>query len=315
MRHALPFRLWVLCFDDATYEILHKLALPQVHPILQRDFENEDEQLSRAKANRSQVEYYFTCTPSLIAYVLKNHLEVDTITYLDADLFFFSNPSPIYEELGDGSVLIVGHRFPPHLSHLEKYGIYNVGLLSFRRDDVASRCLHWWRKQCLEWCYDRVENGRFADQKYLDDWPTRFPGVVVLKNKGAGLAPWNVANYSLRVDNRQVLVDSDRLIFFHFHGLRQPWKWLYDPGLAKYGVRANSKLKQNIYGPYIRELKKASYSLAQFADSYSVRMESIRGDMKGKRSCSVARKIKNQLSTIKMLLQGQLLLVVDEVVT
>lgn len=314
MRHALPFRLWILCFDDATYEILRELALPHVQPVLQTDFEYEDEQLLHVKANRSQVEYYFTCTPSLISYVLRNHPEVDTITYLDADLFFFSNPSPIYEELGDGSVLVVGHRFPSHLSYLERYGIYNVGLLSFRRDDVASRCLDRWRRQCLEWCYDRVEEGRFADQKYLDDWPTYFPRVVVLKNKGAGLAPWNVANYKLRVDNRQVLVDSDRLIFFHFHGLRQAGKWLYDPGLANYGVRADMRLKQHIYGPYIQELEKASHRLSLFADRFSIRTNSIRGAMKDKCCLSMARRIGKKLSAIKMLLRGQLLLVVDEIV-
>ena len=151
VRHSVPFRLWVLCFDDMAHEILQNLALPEVNPISLRDFEDGDRELLRAKENRSQIEYYFTCTPSLPLYILRNYPEVDVITYLDSDLFFFSNPSPIYQELEDrNSVLIVEHRFPPRLSHrVETNGIYNVGLLSFRRDDVGLQCLHWWRELCM----------------------------------------------------------------------------------------------------------------------------------------------------------------------
>ena len=314
-RHAMPFRLWVLCFDDLAYEILQKLALPEVDPISLRDFEEGDEELLQAKGNRSQIEYYFTCTPSLPLYILRNCPEVDAITYLDADLFFFSAPSPIYQELDDGSVLIVGHRFPPRLRHREVYGIYNVGLVSFRRDDVGLQCLHWWRNRCLEWCYDRVEDGRFADQKYLDDWPTRFPRVVVLQHKGAGLAPWNVANYSLRLENGQVLVDSQPLVFFHFHGLKQIRPWLYDPNLAGYGAHADSLLKQCIYGPYIQELQEAARWMSLLVDQFYMRMGSIRSSRPGMAVSSnvlrrMARKIKHQLSVTKKALQGDLWVVI-----
>ena len=30
VRHAVPFRLWVLCFDDLAYETLRRLALAEV---------------------------------------------------------------------------------------------------------------------------------------------------------------------------------------------------------------------------------------------------------------------------------------------
>lgn len=318
IRYAMPFRLWILCFDDLAYEVLQKLALPEVVPIPLRGFEEGDKELLQAKDNRSRIEYYFTCTPSLPLYILRNHPEVDVISYLDADLFFFSDPSPIYEELGDGSVLIIGHRFPPRLRHLEVYGIYNVGLLSFRRDDVGLECLHWWRSRCLEWCYDRAEGGRFADQKYLDDWPTRFPGVVVLQHKGAGLAPWNVENYSLSLQDGQVLVDAQPLLFFHFHGLKQIRRWLYDPNLARYGVHADYVLKQHIYTPYIRELQEVGcwlYVCLPVNQAY-IHMGSIRGGspgvtLNGNFLRAIARLIKRRLSVIKKVLQGYLWVVIN----
>lgn len=315
VRHAMPFRLWVLCFDDVVHETLQKAALPEITAISLRDFEEGDEDLLQAKTNRSQIEYYFTCTPSLPLYVLRNHGDVDVITYVDADLFFFSDASPIYRELDKGSVLIVEHRFSPALQHLKVHGIYNVGLVSFRRDDVGLQCLHWWRDRCLEWCYDRVEDGKFADQKYLDDWPARFPRVIVLQHKGAGLAPWNVDNYSLRLEDRHILVDSQPLVLFHFHGLKQMWRWLYDPGLGRYGVHATSFLRRYVYGSYIRELHEAARCVASFADRSYVHLRSIRGSspqVRGRRSIlfAVARRAQHQLGILQKVLHRDLWVVI-----
>jgi hypothetical protein len=260
-RHCAPFQLWVLCLDQVTFDVLTALKLPGVVPIRLPDFEQGDGALLRAKENRTLVEYYFTCTPSLVLYVLRNWPEIDSIAYLDADLWFFADPSPLYEEVREHSIGIIPHRFPPQLQALVQHGIYNVGWLWFRRDEAGLACLQWWRKRCLEWCYDRVEDGRFADQKYLDDWPQRFPGVAVIQHKGANLAPWNLSNYRIRYDGSRVLVDGDELIFYHFHGLRQRRPWLYDTGLGSYKTTLTSVVRRHIYIPYIRELNRCSQSL------------------------------------------------------
>src|SRR5438445_589515 len=210
-RHCPAFQLWVLCMDRVCYDVLAKLGLAGVHPIALDEYEKGDEDLLRAKQNRTPIEYYFTCSPSLPLFVLERHPQADLITYLDADLYFFADPSPIYEEIGRHSIAIIGHRFPPHLQDWERYGIYNVGWVSFRRDAEALVCLRWWRERCLEWCYDRCEDSRFADQKYLDDWPSRFQGVAVLQHKGANLAPWNLANYTIREAGNRVGRGRDRV--------------------------------------------------------------------------------------------------------
>ncbi|MBF0216052.1 MAG: glycosyltransferase [Candidatus Omnitrophica bacterium] len=253
-RFAGDFRLWVLCFDDMTFETLQKINLPEVVPIRLLEFEAFNPGLADVKSNRTTVEYYFTCTPFLPLFILNAAPEVDLITYLDADLLFLSSPDPIYTELGDGSILIIGHRFPPHLEHLEARGIYNVSLLAFRRDGSAVKCLKKWGEQCLEWCYDREENGLYADQKYLDDWPRLFKGVVVLEHKGVGLAPWNVERYKIRYEERGIFIDSLPLVLFHFHGLRKITKNIYDPRLHRYEVDASIALRHYLYMPYIKGL-------------------------------------------------------------
>ena len=252
--HAGSFTLWVLCFDEITHEVLSGLNLANVRPVSLQEFEEGDNALQEAKRNRSRVEYIFTCTPSWLLYLLSQHPDIKRITYLDADLMFYASPSPIFKELGDRSILIVGHRFSGRLHHLEsQFGIYNVGLLTFRNDPPGKDCLQWWRDRCLEWCSDRPENGRFADQKYLDDWPTRFEGVVVVQNKGAGLAPWNHMNYTVRFQDDTITVDGDPLIFYHFQGVRMIGRRFFDPGVQRYGPMP-SALRDRLYTSYVQSL-------------------------------------------------------------
>lgn len=263
-RHTEQFVLYVLCLDTLTHDVLCKLKLPGVCPIALEEFEAGDNDLLQAKKNRSLVEYYFTCTPALPLYILNNFPDIDVVTYLDADLFFFDNPEPLYEEFGEQSILIVAHRFPDHMRYRECHGLYNVSFLVFRNDEHGRECLNWWRERCLEWCYDRIENGRYADQKYLDDWPERFSRVTVLKHKGGGLAPWNAARYCISEWNGSVLVDSQPLIFYHFHHLQIITSFLFEPGLSKYRAKLGKALKRKIYVPYLREVLDVKRHIASY---------------------------------------------------
>lgn len=250
-----PFTLWVLCFDAITYQTLDRLCLAGVRLIALDQFEAGDSDLQRAKTERSLVEYFWTCTPSLPLYIF-NHLQVDSIMYLDADLCFYSDPMPVYSEMGDGSILIVEHRYPAEHAHLAATsGIYNVGLLAFRHDDRGLACLRWWRDRCLEWCYTRIEDGKFGDQKYLDDWPQHFAGVVVLKHEGAGLAPWNAAQYGIEFKDERVNIDGVPLIFYHFHGLKSVARNVIQP--ASHAYRLSPSLVEHLYLPYVGALRDA----------------------------------------------------------
>jgi hypothetical protein len=252
-RHSAPFTLWVLCLDDSAYDTLQKMGLGNVRLTRLRELEAADPGLAAAKTNRSVIEYYFTLSPVWPRYLLTQFPEIDQITYLDSDLQFYSDPEPIFEEMGSASVLIAEHRFPDHLKELEKHGVYNVGLLSFRNDEKALECLERWRLQCLKWCYDRLEDGKFADQKYLDAWPQTLRGVHVLQHKGAGLAPWNWMLYDLSFDGEKGTVDGHPLIFFHFQGFKILNRWLFRPTIESYDPMPR-QLRRRLYGGYLREL-------------------------------------------------------------
>lgn len=230
------------------------MDLRSLELISMEDFERHDPELLSAKKNRSLIEYYFTCTPSLPLYIFNHFPDLKDLAYLDADLFFFADPQPIYDEIGDDSIALIPHRFPAELRFMEVRGIYNVGFIYFRRDENGLGLLRWWRNECLQWCYDRLEPGRFADQKYLDRAPELFRGVRIIQHKGANLAPWNVTNYDIVQHAGALSVDGQPLLFYHFHGFRQIRSWWYDPNLLNYKARLTRVVKRGIYGPYIQVL-------------------------------------------------------------
>jgi hypothetical protein len=254
-RTCPSFHLTAFCFDELAEEMLPKLGLEHLSVVPLRELEAHDHALLSVKSDRTPVEYCWTSTPALSLFMLETRPELEEITYLDADLLFFSDPELLFEEMKDESVLITPHRFSPEYAEHEKNGIYNVQFMTFRRDERGLTALQWWHDRCIEWCYYRLEDGKLGDQKYLDDWPERFEGVHVLEHKGGGLAPWNASQYGVRADEGEILVDEKPLVFFHYHRVRMrrddKHDW-YPPG-----YHVPRRTRKIVYPPYLRALEEA----------------------------------------------------------
>ena len=257
--------VWVLCLSGESHEALKSMAEPGVELLTVAELENGDGALARAKADgRSIIEYYFTLTPSLLRHVMEKS-RGELVTYLDADLYFYSSIDPVYEEMGGSSVLIIPHNFTPAMRHKEIFGRYNVGWMTFRADDNGRSCLQWWRDRTNEWCRDTVDedNGRFCEQRYLDYFADRFAGVHVLAHPGANLAPWNIGNRLLSWTGKSVSVDSCPLIFFHVHGIKQLGKRHFFTVHRSYAAPMTDLMREHIYRPYFYELIAIERQLAQ----------------------------------------------------
>lgn len=256
---GIHFRLYAACLDEAAYDNLQRLSLPEVHPIRIADIEAHDPQFAACKSNRSKVEYYFTLSPVLPLYLFDTCREIDILGYLDSDLYFFSSPEPIYENLGDNSLLIFEHGFAQEQDEVNLYGKFNVAFQLYRNDTVGRQCLSWWRDRCLEWCFDYPEDGKFADQKYLDDWPTLFPGVVVARNRpGVALAPWNWMEHDLKLENGTLKVDGGELVFYHYQGFKfLNWQIVY-PGLAQWLLAMPDPISDHFHRTYYRAIRRAA---------------------------------------------------------
>ena len=248
------FHLYIFAFDDKSFDLLRKLNLDFVTVVSLQEF--EDDELLALKGGRGAGEYCWTCTPSIIKYSIEKY-NLESCTYLDADLYFFSNPSVLIEEMGDKSVLITEHRYTPIYDQSATSGIYCVQFMTFKNDANGMKVLNWWRESCNAWCYARFEDGKFGDQKYLDDWTTRFEGVHELQHLGGGVAPWNIQQYKLGEK-------PFKLVFYHFHN----FKFLPDNKL-EFGIyvleKENLKL---LYQPYLKHLSKIQTSLELMGETY-----------------------------------------------
>ena len=214
--HGQPFRLWILCMDELVERHLAQLELPYVRLIPLREV--EDARLLAVKPLRSRGEYCWTLTPFSPQFVFDRDSTVTRVTYLDADLYFFAPAEPFFEEFerSGKDVLITEHAYDPRYANkIRRSGRFCVQFITFVRSDRAEKVMRWWQDRCLEWCYARVEGGKYGDQKYLDLWPELFQSEVhILRQKERTLAPWNVRYYQKRASG------AAQPVFYHFHGLR-----------------------------------------------------------------------------------------------
>ena len=242
-RNIEQFKLWVLCIDDDTYEFFATKNFANVGLIKLSDVITEE--LLAAKKTRSIAEFCWTLTPFSIQYVFDADSSVSRATYLDADLWFRKNPEKIFEELNASgkNILITDHAYAPEYDQSETSGKFCVQFMTFSREDPEG-VNHWWGQRCLEWCYARAEDGKFGDQKYLDDWPVRFETKVhVLINKELILAPWNASRFPY-----------GNSAIWHFQGLRLTEDEQYfSVHLSEYALPETTL--NYVYQAYVMDLK------------------------------------------------------------
>lgn len=263
-RHMPHSRLWVLCLSEACYRALKSLDLQGLMPVSLADFEAADPAVAATRPTRSQIEYYFTCSPAWKLYVLDKEKEAEWVTYLDSDLFFFASPEPIYEEMKAACFGIIPHRFTRRLSRQLRFGTYNVGWVSVRNCEEGRAAIGWWRERCIEWCHDYVdEDGdRFADQRYLNRLPGLFPNVHVIEHLGANLAPWNFAERELTWRDGSVRIDGKYdLLFFHFHGVKRTGGYYFNSHRT-FSAPFPRLMRKHVYEPYVAALAAAEAQAA-----------------------------------------------------
>ena len=248
-RHAGEYTLWILCVDDEAHTVLSKMNLPNVR-LLQLSL-LETAELKQVKKTRTKGEYCWTLTPFSLRFVFEADLAIERVTYVDADIWFRKCPMPIFKELENSGkyVLITDHSYAPEYDLSATSGQYCVQFMTFYRKN-GEIVRKWWENRCIEWCFARYEDGKFGDQMYLDDWPTRFmDSVHVLERQEWTQAPWNATKYPF-----------SQGIFYHFQGLRILTKRKIDFG-SIYGLPP--VLIANIYNVYINDISEAIKLLEQ----------------------------------------------------
>lgn len=272
-RQTEDFTLYIFAFDEKSFDVLSTMDLK--HAVILRNTVFENDQMLKLKEERSKAEYCWTCTPVVIEYVL-DHFNVDSCTYIDADLYFFSDPKLLIDEIEEsgGDIGIMPHRFPDTSRgrhFLKRSGKYCVEFNYFNQTENSRKALTWWKERCLEWCYHIYEADRMGDQKYIEKFPVLFKNVHEFQYLGGGVAPWNLNQYVYyRNVGRELYLKNKKdkkefkVIFYHFQNLRY-----LSNDLINISSETHSKAtKDALYRPYLKEIKQIRQELLEYGVNF-----------------------------------------------
>jgi hypothetical protein len=256
------FHLYILALDEKTRAYFKVHIDINITVIDLAVVETSYPELLKAKENRTAVEYYFTLSPILPLYILKNFRPCSRITTLDADIYFFTSPAKIFNYYSKESVWITPHDFSKTLENHKQYGVFNVSFQSFPDTAESLMVLNDWKDKCLNWCYDFLDSktGYFADQKYLDEWPKKFKNIAVIDLETCGRSPWNLEDINISHSKNNIHINGKPLIYYHFHQLRITGRYVRH-GLQDYGLQKINSSTRRMYSMYINLLNKKTKEL------------------------------------------------------
>lgn len=251
--------IYVLAMDELCYKVIKDINNEQVKVIGLEEF--MDETLKQIKLERSSAEFCWTCTSHLINFVISNY-NVNCCTYIDSDLYFYSDPTVLLEEMGEKDAQIIKHGFCKNLeglAYLLKSGRYCVEFNTIKNTEHGMELLKTWMHQCDKSC-STSEKGIFGDQMYLNSW-RNDSRVSVVKNLGGGVAPWNIGKYVLKEKNgysyvlrRRFLRRKFNLVFYHFHMINYIDRKTVNINVHKRFWCLDEKLVKELYFPYLKAL-------------------------------------------------------------
>lgn len=258
------FTLYICCLDDKCYDILLNQKLDKVKLIHYQEIETPE--LLELKKTRSHAEYCWTCTSVVIEFVLE-HYGLSECTYLDSDIYFFSDPRVLFMERPEADAIIVEHRFKKDKNYkakINKYGKYCVQFNYFKNTENGRAILKKWKEQCFSCCSFKTDNGVLGDQKYLESWEKEFGNIWELRHLGGGVAPWNLGQYRLVSSDGYILEEmlsrkKFPIVFYHFQNIN----YITDTIVNIKSGSKDKKLKYKIYMPYLKQLEQNRIMLEQ----------------------------------------------------
>lgn len=181
--------LYYLCIDDESFEELHNYN-SKVIPIKLDEVLSSSDDLKKYKERSPYNAFCWVLASSFSRYLLERK-NLDSILYIDSDIYFYRDPKLVFDEIGDKSIGIIRHR---HNTSLSVDGEFNVGIVYFKNDDSGLNCLKWWNDAII--LGTNPELATCGDQKYLEGFVPRFEDAVsIIDETIAHGAPWNFRLY------------------------------------------------------------------------------------------------------------------------
>lgn len=207
------------------------------------------------------IELNTSIKPSFFKYFISKYENLEAIIYFDPDIQIIDKLILLETYLEEGDVLLTPHIlnptgidcFSPSEHLFLNYGIYNLGFLALnpKSRNVLS-LLDWWEEKTLKIGFDRVSEGLFVDQLWINLAPIFFNKVKVLQEYGFNVAPWNLheRNSINKVGDEYIMEDNSKLVFYHFSSYNFKKPELFSKSYDRYNSVVLSKEIYELYSQY-----------------------------------------------------------------
>lgn len=234
------------------------------------------------------IEFSTSIKPFCIDYLFSKGYE--NVLYIDPDIYVYKSLDDIFNILKSKSIVLTPHRCtmfddmrgPTSELTVSLVGVYNLGFIGIRNDNIGKRVVSWWKKRLHDYCYDDKEQGLFVDQKWMNFIVGYFPDDIYISHDlGLNMAIWNIQERELFIEDDIYKVRSIEepskiydLTFFHFSGY-DPYKPdNIDKRVNNYTVREYPQYKKLLNDYRKAEMKNGydkyhcmTYSFNSFSDS------------------------------------------------
>ncbi len=219
IRHAPDAPISLIFHDPLVRQVVTAELGDRINLISQQIILDHFPALKAIRDSRAPWPFYATLKPAIMLYIAERHaLPGQWVASVDSDTFFYSDPTPGYENLRNSQIAITPHRFSTDVKHGFRYGHFNAGFVMCRQGEIGQNCMRDWLNDCLQSCDPKGQFGAYMNQGYLNAWPTRYRRVRLLAKPTINLAPWNVGNHVISEGKSGPLVDGVPVIFYHFSG-------------------------------------------------------------------------------------------------
>ena len=116
-----------------------------------------------------------------------------------------------------------------------------------------------YRKLCfnfISWETKKKGKSNFADQTYLEKLIKIYKNIKIINHNGVNTAPWNIGGMKLSQKNKKIYVNGEKLIFYHFSGIRSLFNKFFFFNLYHYNRKNLPNVKHHLYRKYFLVLKK-----------------------------------------------------------
>jgi len=256
--HDQDIEFFFYCFDQESVTILEKLSLPRINIKKIDEVEHWFGINHSLFPERTYIEYMFTLTPIIVRHA-RSACPDASIIYVDSDYYFYSSPAELISQCSDYDMAFVMHDFPDKYLYLEEHGRFNVGWNYFSPSRSTTSALNRWCAYTVSWCHDRIENGKYADQKYLDYICGKVERFWPIPADTIGLAEYNFFSnqITLKLDDslniKEFKSNNKPIVAWHHHGV-------VENAFNSYSLKINiqearcSDLYKEIYETYLKKL-------------------------------------------------------------